>query len=113
MRLFLEVLVFAALLTLAWDRTFRDRASEIPIIGPRIFAATPAPAATPQVARANSPIRPSQGTVRAAMPLTDTPPPAYAPARPLPAATANGGWMWDKEHRGTLDHSSPGARPRP
>jgi hypothetical protein len=117
MRLLLEVLVFAALITLAWDRTFRDRATEIPMIGPRIFAATPAPAtavaATSRVARGNSPIRPPQATVRAAIPLSETPAPANAPARPQPVATANGGWMWDSAHRGTLDHPSPGAHPRP
>lgn len=108
MRLFLEVLIFAAMITLAWDRTFRDRATEIPLIGPRIFAASPTPepaaAATSRVARANSPIRPPQPGIRATMPLTETPPPAYAPPRPAPAATANGSWMWDSAHRGTLDN---------
>jgi hypothetical protein len=115
MRLFLEVVIFFALIALAWDRTFRDRATEIPLVGPRIFAAspTPEPRAAPAVAAVNSPARPPRGSVRAAMPLTETPPPAYAPPRPAPAASANGSWMWDSAHRGTLDHPSPGARPRP
>src|SRR5437764_15362671 len=110
MRLLLELLVFAAMIALAWDRTFRERASDIPLVGPKIFAATPTP--TPAVA-ANPP-RPIRPTVRPALPVNATPPlTAVPPPRPLQTAAPNGAWMWDQNHRGTLDRPSPGSRSRP
>jgi hypothetical protein len=48
MRLLLEIIVIGALIALAWEKSFKDWASEAPIIGPRITAQSRTHAPSPQ-----------------------------------------------------------------
>jgi hypothetical protein len=49
MRLLLEVIVAAALIALAWQKSFKDWTRELPVIGSHITAATPPPKTKPAV----------------------------------------------------------------
>lgn len=112
MRLLLEVVVFVALIALAWDRTFRERAADIPIVGPKYFAPASTAAASPAVAA--NPLRALSPQTRTTLPLA-TPVVTAAPVRvaqPVPPASPSGAWMWDKEHHSALDRASPAASTR-
>lgn len=43
MRFIVEIIVAAALITLSWNKSFREWASEAPLIGSHLTARTPAP----------------------------------------------------------------------
>ena len=76
-RLLVEIILAAVLIALAWDKPWKDRLRETPVIGDKLVAAAK-PSATP---------------VRAV-------------ARPVlvPAPTPSGAWMWEKN--GTLDRKT-------
>ena len=90
MRLLLEIILAAALIALAWEKSLKERASDLPWIGDKIAPVVNAPAQAQQ----------SQH-------------PRVQP-RPIvtPAPTASGNWMWDPNHKSPLDppsktHASP------
>ena len=89
MRVLIEILVAAALIALVWEKSLKERASELPWVGDKIAPALKT-AAQPQ----------------------PKPQPRLQP-RPIvtPAPTASGAWMWDPSHHNPLDRPSPSATP--
>jgi hypothetical protein len=105
MRLLTEIILAAALIGLAWGKSFKDRLSEVPWIKDKVTAserstkptpsAHPPPASTP-AAWMWDPNRRS---------VLDTPPPKSTTLHPAPSSTA-GSWMFDPNHRSPLDPPS-------
>jgi hypothetical protein len=83
MRLLLEIIVVAALLALSWEKSFKQRISEVPWLGNKI-----APSAK----------TPAQSQHRSVAP---------------PAPTTSGAWMWDPSHKTPLDPAKKHAEPTP
>ena len=84
-RILLELVVIAALIAFAWEKSYRQHAGELPVVGRLLVTPTPTPTPTP-----------SARAVRTSL-------------KPAPAPTPTGSWMWDAKHHGTLDRPSPGA----
>lgn len=80
MRLILEVVVVAALVAFAWDKSYRERVSQVPLVGEHLAPAAQPPRAT-RVAARNQP-------------------------QPSPTIS-NGAWMWDPNHKTALDRPAP------
>ena len=74
MRLLIEIVLAAALIALAWEKSLKDRASEIPWIGDKIVPVV-------ETQRPRSQIRPAV----------------------TPAPTVSGAWMWDPNRKSPLD----------
>ena len=90
MRLLVEILVVGALIYLGWEKPFKDWTDDARsrLTGKRAEVAPPRPAPTP--------------------------PPRVVPGiQGLSTPTARGAWMWDPNHRGTLDRPSPSPTIRP
>jgi hypothetical protein len=106
MRLLLEIILAAALIGLAWGKSFKDRLSEVPWIKDKITASEkstkpaqnthPPPVLSPTVAWIWDPNRRS---------VLDTPKPRSVTTLPSPSSTA-GSWMFDPNHRSPLDPPS-------
>lgn len=99
MRIFLELLIAAALVALAWQVPYRDRFAEvIPSLG-KTQTTKPAPRAADE----------ERHVVAHPQPAAEQPVAAqHAPAA-SPTAAAN--WMWDPKRPGSLDR--PGHSPTP
>ena len=92
MRLLIEIVVAAALIALGWEKSFGERASELPWIGDKISPVVKTPASVPPQQSQHPRVQP----------------------RPImtPAPTVSGAWMWDPNHKTPLDppskkHASP------
>lgn len=87
MRILIEIVVVAALIALGWEKSFSERASELPWISDKIAPVVKAP---------------------------DHPRSSTLNPRPImtPVPTVSGAWMWDPNHKTPLDppskkHASP------
>lgn len=77
MRLLLEIILAAALIALAWDKSFKERVSEAPWIGDKIAPVVKTPAQSPQSQHHRSIV--------------------------TPAPTTASSWMWDPNRKSPLD----------
>jgi hypothetical protein len=92
MRLFLDIIVAVLLIAVAWEKSFKERASELPwlrqfIVSEKQTTIKPAPTASPSGAWMRDPNR------RSAL---DTP----APQAPTSTPSS---WLFDPSHRSPLD----------
>jgi hypothetical protein len=111
MRLLTEI-ILAALIGLAWGKSFKDRLTEVPWFKDKITVSEkttktapttrPPPASSPSGAWMWDPYRRS---------VLDTPKPRSVTTLPSPSSTA-GSWMFDPNHRSPLDPPSKGNRNR-
>ena len=94
-RLLVEILIFGALIYLAWDTPLKQRADQVQA-AVRAAAASKPPAAAPEQT--------------AAAPVAPTPIPTPIPL-PRPMITApppRGAWMWDAKRQSALDRPAYG-----
>jgi hypothetical protein len=104
MRLLIEIILAAALIGLAWGKSFKDRLGEMPWIKDKITA----PEKSTKVAeKVHPPLAPTPSASwdpnrRTVM---DAPPPRLITTLPSPSSTA-GSWMFDPNHRSPLDPPS-------
>jgi hypothetical protein len=94
MRFVVEIILVAALIVVAWEKSLKDRAREIPWPGQLIASEKPmkpAPTASPSGAWMWDPNRRT---------VLDTPPPKALSSTPP-------SWMFDPNHRSSLDRSKP------
>jgi hypothetical protein len=89
MRLLLEIIVVAALLALSWEKSFKQRVSEVPWLGDKIAPIAKAPAQSQQHPK----VQPHSIVT--------------------PAPTTSGAWMWDPSHKSPLDPPKKHAEPTP
>ena len=111
MRLLIEIFIVAALISLAWEKSLRDRLpSFLTGTKPETTKATPrlqtnaGVSATPSGTWMRDPNRRT---------VLDTPPPGSTTTR---ATSSPGSWMWDPNHRSPLDppaKNSPGPSSSP
>lgn len=83
MRFLIEIILAAALIALAWEKSLKERASELPWLGDKKEPVVKTPAQPP-------PPQQPQPQIRTVV-------------IPAPAPTASGDWMWDPNHHKTLD----------
>jgi hypothetical protein len=81
MRTLLQVIITAALLALGWEKSFKERASELPFVGDKFGSSEKAK---------REGAKPSLRAVA-------------AEAKPA----SNGAWMFDPNHKTALDRPSP------
>jgi len=79
MRLLLEIIVIAALIALAWEKSFKERASELPWF--RDKETTKTSARSPQTQHPQTRLQPFV----------------------TPAPTTSASWIWDPNRRSPLD----------
>ena len=82
MRLLLEIIIVAAIIALAWEKSLKERASEIPVLGDKIGPTLKKSAKRPH--------RPGA----------------------TPAPSVSGAWMWDPNRKTALDRPNPTIPPR-
>lgn len=102
MRLIVEILIAAALIGLAWEKSYQERVAEV-IPSFARHSADPAAAARP--AR-RSPSTPAEEQHQLAMPSA----PSELAASPAP--THSGSWMWDPKRPASLDRPNQSPTPR-
>ena len=91
MRLLLEIMAVAALIALSWEKSFKERASEIPWFRDKVTT--------------NS--KPSTRSPQSQHPQTRLQP--YV----TPAPTTSGSWMWDPNRKTPLDPTRKHAETTP
>jgi hypothetical protein len=109
MRTLFEIVLAAALIALAWEKSLEERARDIPWLGDKIAVSekstktTKAPQSPPVSTPAAWMSDPNRRSV------LDTPPPKSTTLHPEPTSTA-GSWLFDPKHRSPLD---PPTKKRP
>jgi hypothetical protein len=101
MRLLIEIILAAALIGLAWEKSLHERARQIPWLGDKLAASenptkvvkNPQPPASTPAAWMSDPNHHS---------VLDTPKPRSITTLPSPSSTA-GSWLFDPNHRSPLD----------
>jgi hypothetical protein len=104
MRTLLEIILAAAIIALAWEKSLEERARDIPWLGDKISPVVKSPdnprSSTLNPRPINTPAAwmwdPNRRSV------LDTPPPKSTTVHPAPTSTA-GSWMFDPNHRSPLD----------
>ena len=104
MRLAIEIILAAALIAFAWEKSLKEKLSEVPWFKDKITASEK----STKVAPTTRPPPVPSPTAAAWMwdpnhrSVLDTPKPRSATTLPSPSSTA-GSWMFDPNHRSPLD----------
>ena len=100
MRLFCELFLAAVLIWLGWTQSFHDRIDQMRGIRPVPGLQQRARETTAAATTAGETMTTTTTTAVPRQPFI----PRYVPARP--ASTPSGDWMWDPNHRSTLDRAA-------
>lgn len=102
MRLLIEIVLAAAIIALAWEKSLEEHARQIPWLGDKI-AASQKPTKVTKTPPAPTPAAWMWDANRRS--VLDTPPPKSTTVHPAPSSTA-GSWLFDPNHRSPLDPPS-------
>jgi hypothetical protein len=81
MRLIIEIILVAALIAFAWDKSLKERAAEIPWLRDKVSTNSKTSARSPETQHPQTRLQPFV----------------------TPAPTTSGSWMWDRTRKSPMD----------